>query len=438
MRASRVIKIFFCVLPLFTALPSQSAAPNRSLAKLIYQRIAGRPPTNLMLDSLEKLAEKRDYAAIADQALLDDEFYRVTLTSYIKKKVSSINTIDTTLNDSVALGVGLAYNNEAFHQLLFGNILYTANNNVTGLTSTIVANAAIPAYSMDNNLHFEYLESANENIAGVIKPLEAWHKKLRKSPQVTEGGVTGVYTTLGSGIALEDAAGIFTTRGLGSFIYNAGTNRKAFNFLVSQFMCSTLAEVHNTSAPDDRIRQDIDRCPGGKCSDFKSSCVGCHSVMDPAIGAFAFFDFDQSANPANGQQRLQYKVKAQGAPDALGAGSVQGKYLRSLVEANRRTGYVTTDNTWVNNLYLGPNARFFADPSNAIKSGKGAQSFTKMIAESKGFAECLAKEMFEVSCSRVPTNEELIKVNEKALSFQKNNYQLKSLIRDVTQVCYEE
>ncbi len=56
--------------------------------------------------------------------------------------------------------------------------------------------------------------------------------------------------------------------------------------------------IHDTSRPPDRIRQDVSRSPGGDSRVFNNNCIGCHSVMDSMAQAFAYYDFDETAESA--------------------------------------------------------------------------------------------------------------------------------------------
>ena len=94
-----------------------------------------------------------------------------------------------------------------------------------------------------------------------------------------------------------------------------------------------MEQVHDTSRPPDRIRQDVTRSPGGDSSLFLNNCIGCHSGMDPMAQAFAYYDFDET------QGRLVYTQ-----------GQVQPKYL--INSDNFKPGYITSDDHWENRWRL--------------------------------------------------------------------------------------
>ena len=72
-----------------------------------------------------------------------------------------------------------------------------------------------------------------------------------------------------------------TSRAAAQSFFIAGTNRAMFRFTVLNHMCRDLEEIHDTTRPPDRIRQDVSRSPGGDARLFLNNCVGCHSGMDP-------------------------------------------------------------------------------------------------------------------------------------------------------------
>ena len=96
-----------------------------------------------------------------------------------------------------------------------------------------------------------------------------------------------------------------------------------FRFTLLNHLCRDMEQVHDTSRPPDRIRQDVTRSPGGDSSVFLNNCIGCHNGMDPMAQAFAYYDFDET------QGRLVYTQ-----------GQVQPKYL--INSDNFKPGYVTT------------------------------------------------------------------------------------------------
>ena len=115
------------------------------------------------------------------------------------------------------------------------------------------------------------------------------------------------------------------------------------------FLCRDMEALKDTSRPADRIRQDVNRSPGGDSEIFHTQCVGCHSGMDALAGAYAYFEWDAA------QGRMVHTP-----------GQVQGKY--AINTGVFPGGHVTTDNSWINLWRTGQNA---ALGWNAAEPGSG-------------------------------------------------------------------
>ncbi len=108
-------------------------------------------------------------------------------------------------------------------------------------------------------------------------------------------------------------------------------------------MCRDMEQVHDTSLPPDRIRQDVSRSPGGDSRIFLNNCIGCHSGMDPFAQAFAYYDFDNGSAEAPGTMRLVYNSAA-----------VHPKYFNN--DTNFAPGFITPDDAWENRWRKGQNS----------------------------------------------------------------------------------
>ena len=142
-------------------------------------------------------------------------------------------------------------------------------------------------------------------------------------------------TLPGAVLAAGETAGVITTRAAGEAFFSAGTNRRMWRFTTMNFLCRDMEQLKDVSRPTDRIRQDVSRSPGGDSSVFHNHCTGCHSGMDPMAGAFAYYEWDATA------ERVVFS-----------RGQVQPKYL---INANTFPfGYITTDDRWDNYWRTGP------------------------------------------------------------------------------------
>ncbi|HUX74612.1 MAG TPA: hypothetical protein VMV25_12065, partial [Steroidobacteraceae bacterium] len=219
-----------------------------------------------------------------------------------------------------------------------------------------------------------------------------------------------------TGLPPAATAGVLTTRGAASAFFEKGTNRAMFRFTMMNHLCSDLQTIMDTSRPPDRIRQDVTRSPGGDSRLFLNNCIGCHSGMDPMAQAFAYYNFDDSA------QQLVYTQ-----------GQVQPKYL--INATNFPQGYVTTDDQWDNRWRTGPNALLGWDPS-LPGSGQGAKSLGQELGNSAAFASCQVTRVFKDVCFRAPSNaNDRTQVAQMIASFKAHNYSLREVFAESAVYC---
>jgi hypothetical protein len=185
------------------------------------------------------------------------------------------------------------------------------------------------------------------------------------------------------------------------------------------FLCADMEDLSDTSRPNDRIRQDVTRSPGGDSQIFLNSCSGCHSGLDPMAGAFAYFEWDAT------QQRMVHT-----------RGDVQ---LKNLINGNNFPfGYVTVDNRWDNYWREGHNATLGWDP-DLPGGGYGAKSLGAEIAQSRGFARCQVNKVFRQVCLRDPADvSERNQVESIATNFEDYGYNLKDVLAEVGAYCMDD
>jgi hypothetical protein len=211
-------------------------------------------------------------------------------------------------------------------------------------------------------------------------------------------------------------AGILTTRGAASAFFFAGTNRAMFRFTLLNHLCNDMEQVKDTTRPPDRIRQDVTRSPGGDSRIFLNSCIGCHSGMDPMAQAFAYYEFDQTA------EKLVYTP-----------GEVQGKY--HINSDNFKYGYVTPDDHWDNYWRSGQNALLGWD-ANLPGSGTGAKSLGQELESSEAFARCQVSKVFQNVCFRAPVDgADRTQIDAMTASFKANAYSLKQVFAESAAYC---
>lgn len=343
----------------------QAVAGPREQARRMYERLTGTPPDDASLttltSSLGANPNDADREALA-MVILDPagpyskNFYTVTLKNFASPWTNRDQTIFAPLNDYTATVIGLVKDNADFREVLFEDVVYIGSGG--------------PAYSPTSNDHYVALESNNVDL-----------RTLTRTQQSSLNGLPPAAT-----------AGVITSRAGAEAFFIDGTNRAMFRFTLLNHMCRDLEQVHDTTRPPDRIRQDVTRSPGGDSSVFNNNCIGCHSVMDSMAQAFAYYDFDETAG------RLVYTQ-----------GQVQPKYL--INADNFRPGFVTPDDAWENRMRLdGRNdirVLVWDETRNGDGRGNGAKSLGQELAYSGAFAQCQAEKAFRKVCFRSPGTDEI-------------------------------
>jgi hypothetical protein len=202
---------------------------------------------------------------------------------------------------------------------------------------------------------------------------------------------------------LSDAAGVLTSYAWAAAHFEAGTNRRATQYALQEFLCTPIQEMADITLSDYRVRRDVDRTPGGDPAVFQNECRGCHAGMDGLSGAWAHFDNQ----------------------DLLQAGGIRDKFNRNSEVFP--AGHITRDNSWVNLFTRNQNA---ALQWRGSMSGRGVSEFGRMLANSGAFSKCMAKRAFTRICHRDPSSTEEAIINSLKDKFEASNYNLSSLIEE--------
>ena len=359
-------------------------ADARDQAKRIHDRIAGVPPDAATLDAMAADITGGNPQAAAQKAMDSSAFYTVTLKNFVTPWTNRDQTVFAPLNDYTATVIGMVRDDVPFNTALSADLVYVGN-----------AGLGLPAYSVSNNDLYQQMEDRGLDLKTALV-------------STTQSSV--------SGLPANATAGLITTRAAAQAFFIAGTNRAMFRFTLVNHLCKDMEQVHDTTRPPDRIRQDVARSPGGDSRIFLNSCIGCHSGMDPMAQAFAYYNFDSTAG------RIVYT-----------AGQVQPKYL--INSDNFKSGYVTPNDHWDNRWRQGPNQLLGWDLS-LPGSGDGAKSLGAELASSNQFAHCQAEKVFKNVCLRAPGNAaDRSQIDSMVTSFKSSNYKMKQLFADAAVYC---
>ena len=395
---------------------------ERRQAKRIHDRLTGVPATTTAINVMEGLLNATPSGTTAAQYAIDTvqnpnarSFYNVTLKNFAAPWTNEEHTVFTPLNDYTATVIGMIRDGVDFREVLYGDIIYRGANGL-----------AVSAYSDDNNVHYEQLESLGP-VAGDLSNSSILIADTQSS--VTAVGQANPTAT----------AGIMTTRAGAMSFFSDGTNRAMIRFTLMNHLCTDLEPLKDISRTPDRIRRDVSRSPGGDSRIFLNSCIGCHAGMDGMAGAFAYYEWRYSA------------VKEDGHLEFID-GVVSGKHL--INPDNFAQGYVITDDSWVNYWRNGQNARLGnrpGDPSSGWgngyagftqdtknnATGSGAKTLGRELANSKAFAQCQVDKVFESICLRDPN----VMAADRSVrdgfvsSFTGNSYDMRGVFTDVAAYC---
>ena len=382
LRSPRISAALLAALAVLLAAAPAAAGP-REQARRLHDRIAGVPPTDAVLTQMAADISAGNPASAAQRAMANPSFYNVTLKNFAAPWTNRDQSMFVPLNDYTATVIGMVRDDVDFSTLLSADLVYTANA------------PGAPAYSSASNAHYQYLDDNNVDLKAALQAQ-------------TQSGLLG--------LPVSATAGIMTTRSAAQAFFIAGTNRAMFRFTLMNHLCKDLEQVHDTTRPTDRIRQDVSRSPGGDSRVFLNACVGCHSGMDPLAQAFAYYTYNENTG------RLEYT-----------AGSVQPKYL--INSDNFKPGYVTADDHWNNYWRKGVNQQLGWDGS-LPGAGSGAKSMGQELGRSDAFAQCQVEKTFRAMCLREPGNAaDRAKVQQVKASFKAGGYRMKQVFADTAAYC---
>ena len=193
---------------LSATLVSVAQAGPREQAKRIHDRLAGVPPTDAVLQSMEADVDpfqNNDALAAAYTAMANPSFSNVTLKNFAAPWTNRDQSVFVPLNDYIATVIGIIRDDDptlGFNQLLSADVLYVG---VSGLP--------VSGYSPSSNQHYADIESQSLDMSDPL----VLERRIQSS---LPGGVPGTAT-----------AGIMTSRAAAEAFFIAGTNRSMPVFL---------------------------------------------------------------------------------------------------------------------------------------------------------------------------------------------------------------
>ena len=383
---------------LLVCVASAAQADRRDRARRMFDRLVGVPPSEVQLDDMvvrmgpgpaePTLVQLLDAAQVP---LGDPDFYNVSLVNFVAPWTNVEQSVYTDLNDYTLTVIGMIRDGISFDQVLTADRVYVA---APGLVST--------PYEQTSNRHYEEIQAAGLDLSDPAQIVDVAQSALP-----------------GAQIGAGEAAGVLTTRAAAEAFFSAGTNRRMFRFTSMNYLCRDLEALKDTGRPADRIRQDVNRSPGGDSEIFHTQCLGCHAGMDGLSGAFAYYEWDADA------ERMIYTP-----------GQVQGKY--AINTGVFSGGYATVDDSWLNMWRSGQNAELGWNEFEP-GYGLGIKGLGAEIAHSRAFAECQVQKVFRHVCFRPPqVQADADAVAAIATEFERDGiYDLRQVFADVAVHCTE-
>ncbi|WP_371195370.1 hypothetical protein [Glaciecola sp. SC05] len=379
-------------------------ADSLTQAKRMHDRLAGVPGTQLTLEEMADLITQGNPEQAAYLAMQSPSFYNVTLKNWVTPWTNEEADVFAPLNDYTATVIGIVRDDIDFREILMGDIVYVAQG-VSG----------IPAYSLNNNDHYESLENNGIDLSSALV-------------QNTQSAV--------SGLPPQATAGVMTTRGAAKSFFKDGTNRAMLRFTLMNHLCTDLEQLKDTSLPPDRIRQDLSRSPGGDSRIFANSCAGCHNGMDPLAQAFAYYEYEYNvgSDPEGENGRIIYNSEGQNDPQTNSR--VTAKHR--INSNNFPFGFVIGDDRWDNYWREGINQTLgWSEQLSGF--GYGAKSMGEELANSKKFASCQVTKVFENVCLRRPQNAaDRALIASATNDFMSSGYRVKEVFAQTATYCAGE
>jgi len=383
--------------------PSGEITAARQRARVIFTALTGVPVSIddarlVQMESLIAAGNERGAAAIATG---DAAFYDVRLRD-IGRRLSTRDELRTApLSDFVATYVGVIRDQRDARDLLTGNFYYRADAAKVGLNGAPAVRGDEAQHIVLSNDHYDDITAGNYSLYGVLTRVDG-QKTYTGDPD--EGGSLQPIT---------DAAGLISSRAFMMAHADAGTMRRPLEFSFRQFMCVPMESWMDASRPDDWIGRDVDRYPGGSNQTYQVTCKACHTQMDAFRGAFAYFDWDDD--------RIEFRP-----------GQVNNRMNRNANVFPQ--GRATADNSWLNYAQAPKNVDQFGWRGPA--SGSGLNEFGRLLANSKGFSRCMARQLFTDICNRKPGAAEEAAIRAFGDDLE-SDYNLKNLAEKIviSQVC---
>ena len=445
-----------------------------AIATLLHNRIAGVPPSSEVLARMVELLEQGDRKKDIEAALLateDSGFYNLKLLNIFSVWANVAGDSGVPLNDMTATMIGIVRDNIPFKEVLYGDHIYLGKAKFTKSDSDYAGlkggdesgknlcpekvkpagDKVLPPYLSNSNDHHRCMQKYDFDLQATLQ-----HYKQSNMPRFSLGEALKFSLVRESKLDKRAIAGVLSTREFAQAYYSAGTNRRATAFVLKYFLCREMEELHDTNVSDEYVRRDVDRSPGDDPSLFRKRCLGCHGGMDALSGWSIYYHYLpqlSSDRPYSGK-KLGYrsyegirKVNKNIAHCICEVEEERSKCKRgwSNLPSCTIVGHRPENDSFVNLWTEGQNAALgWRDGDGEVlyhdkAKGSGAKAWGKMMAESKAFSSCMAKQVYEHVCFIKPESDAAQKVTDSLRTdFENSDYNMRKLFASTAVACLVE
>ena len=363
----------------------QSDGDSARRARRICEGLTGVVCDGQLIKIMNTLLDQKAPLQAALAAIdYNDNFYK-KLRNQVHKLSNEDRVARGPLNSFTALIVGMARDQIPFDQVLYGDIIYTADG--------VASPGQIRPFSAANNNHYEDADNSG-----------AAYKDMLVRRTQSELGL----------FPPDIASGILTTPTFGQSYFLAGTNRAALAYTYDGFLCHSIEQLHDNTRPKQFIAKDVAFAPGGDPTVYVNKCSGCHAGMDAQRPAFWGWDYVEGVG-------LQYDPFTR---------------LTKLVrnETENPYGFEMKDENWTNLWIEGKNSSL---GWKGASKGRGLKAWGRMLSQSAAFSQCWARQALVGTCLIDPESDEgSTAVNQLANYFMSDGkYDLKKLYANASLLC---
>lgn len=434
-----------------------------AVATLLHNRIAGVPPRAETLREMVELLQQQKNLEAALLATGDRGFYNLKLLSMFSVWANVAGDSGIPLNDMSATMIGMVRDDIPFKEVLYGDHIYLGNAKITKTDSDYAklkggdpsgqdlcpqaskpaGEKILPPYLSNSNDHYRCMQKYGYDLQASLQ-----HYKQSTMPRYRLGeAIKFSLVRRDSRTPTRAIAGVLSTREFAKAYYSAGTNRRATAFVFKYFLCHDMEKLHDTNVNDEFVRRDVDRSPGDDPALFRKRCLGCHGGMDALSGWSVYYHYFPQLSPDR-----PYSGKKLGYRSGEGMRKVNKNVAHCICEVEEErsrckrgwrnlsscvvVGHRPENESFVNLWAEGQND---ALGWRGETKGSGARAWGKMMAESKAFSSCMAKQVYENVCFVKPMSDNTQKVIDSlSVDFENNNYNMRKLFAATAVACLRE